>query len=110
MDFAGNSGNIMQKQELYRITSRLYKELRSHKNNIIVKKMRGTLCGLYNLENGDITLDYRKELIPTLIHEYLHHWNQDKCETWILDKERRIVSALSNKQVKNIIKAFGESL
>ncbi len=100
----------MQKQELYRTTRKLYKELRTKDSNIVIKKIRGNICGLYEIDTAEITLDYRKELIPTLIHEFLHHWNPNKCETWILGEERRIISALSTKQVRNIIKAFGASL
>jgi len=97
------------KKRLYKITSRLYKELKNKENIIILKKMGARRQGLYDYETGEISLDYRKELVPTLIHEYLHKWNPEECETSILNMERKIVNSLSLKQVKNIIKAFGES-
>jgi len=99
----------MNKVSLYRFTSRLYSELRKPERNIILKKLRG-LCGLYDYGSEDITLDYRRELVPSLIHEILHHFNPDKCESWVLSEEKKIMNALSVRQIKNIIKAFGESL
>ena len=98
------------KQHLYKITSRLYKELREGNNLLTLRKMGANRQGLYDYGTEEICLDYRRELIPTLIHEYLHKWYPDKCETWILNLESRIVNALSVKQVKNIIKAFGAAI
>ncbi len=97
------------KNKLYKITHRLYEELRSNCCDITLKKMRG-LQGEYDYNTDAITLDYRNDLISTLIHEYLHKWNPDKCETWVLEQERLIINALSTRQIINIIVEFGKSM
>jgi hypothetical protein len=99
----------MNKELLYRFTNRLYSELKKPERNITLKKLRG-LCGLYEVETEEIVLDYRKEIIATCLHEYLHKFNPDKCETWILSEESKIMNSLSVRQIKNIIKAFAKSL
>ena len=93
------------KKSIYRIISKLYKELKDNPEDIIVKNIHGHQ-GEYDYGTDSITIDCRKMLIPTLIHEYLHKWNPDKCETWVLHNEAMIVSQLSEKQIKNIILAF----
>jgi hypothetical protein len=97
------------KKHLYKVTSRLYKELKDGNNLLTLRKMANSQ-GSYDYGTEEICLDYRKELIPTLIHEYLHKWHPDKCETWILNLESRIVNALSIRQIKNIIKSFGAAI
>tara|TARA_R110000824_G_scaffold12226_7_gene53569 strand:+ start:6216 stop:6530 length:315 start_codon:yes stop_codon:yes gene_type:complete len=96
------------KQKLYGITSRLYHELRNNPE-IIIKKLKG-MHGEYDFSTEEITLDYRGELLPTLIHEYLHKWHPDANETWVLNEESRIVNALSKKQVKRIIYEFAAAI
>ena len=93
------------KSQLYRITHRLYNELRDNPE-FVLRKMRG-FYGEYDSATNLITLDYRRALIPTLIHEYLHKWYVDKCETWVLQHESMIVNGLSSRQIRNILKAFG---
>lgn len=96
------------KGKLYRITHRLYKELRNDPD-ILVTKMR-SFCGEYDYGTDVIKLDFRKEIIPTLIHEYLHKWNPNACETWVLQEERKIINALSEKQVIRIIVEFANAM
>ena len=92
------------KKKLYNITHRLYKELRNDPE-IIIKKLR-QMCGFYDYSTNQIALDYRKELIPTLIHEYLHRWYPDASETWVLQEESKIVNSLTEKQVVKILVEF----
>ena len=96
------------KNKLYRMTSRLYGELRNNPE-IIIRKLQ-TKHGEYDFNTEEITLDYRGELIPTLIHEYLHKWYPNASETWVLHEESRIVNALSNKQVIKIIIEFATAV
>ncbi len=102
--------NKKYKNSLYRFTSRLYRELRKPERNITLKKLRKPYCGFYDCITEEITLDYRQEILSTTIHEYLHKFNPDKCETWILSEEKKIMNSLSVRQIKNIIKAFAKSL
>lgn len=97
------------KKQLYRITNRLYDELRSNPKNVIIRKIRGCQ-GLYHYDNDLIEIDYRGMLVPTLVHEYLHKWNPDKCETWVLRQEQIIMNSLSTKQIKNIIVEFAKAV
>jgi hypothetical protein len=97
------------KQQIYKITSRLYKELRTNYQDIVLKKIYGK-HGEYDYETDEVSLDYRKDLLSTLIHEYLHKWHPDKCETWVLNHERLIVNALSIAQIKRIIYEFAQAI
>lgn len=54
-----------------------------------------------------ITIDYRKEIIPTLIHEFIHHLHNDWCETKVVAKEKEIMSVLEPKHVHNLIVLLG---
>jgi hypothetical protein len=98
------------KYQLYKITSRLYKELRENPEYITMKKLKGTIHGLYNYGTLEIIIDYRKSIISTLIHEYLHKWNPDKCESWVLKHESMIMNTLTTRQIKNIIHAFAMAI
>ena len=87
---------------------RLHCLLRDHSDWIHFKKLK-SCCAYYdNTDDEDIqiTLDYRKEIIPSLIHEALHHWYPKWSESKIVKHERLIVNKLTEKQVKNIIKAM----
>ena len=95
------------KAQLYKITSRLYKELRTANNDIVLKKLRG-IHGEYDYETNEISLDYRKDFLSTLIHEFLHKWYPEKSETWVLQNERLIVNSLSTIQIKRIIFEFAK--
>jgi len=88
--------------QIYKITSRIYHELRNHGDDIVLCKLRG-IHGEYDGETDHIALDYRKDLLSTLVHEYLHKWYPEKSETWVLNNERTIVNALSTLQIKKIL-------
>jgi len=72
--------NRERKNEAYSITSKLYHFLQSHPDSIIFKKLSGGKTGDYTTGDDEIRLDYRKEIIPTLIHEFIHHLYPDMCE------------------------------
>jgi hypothetical protein len=98
------------KSDIYKITRRLYYLLRHHADYIVFKKIRGA-CGYYlNDKSISINLDYRKEIIPTLIHEALHHWHPDWSETKVLNNERMIINNLSMRQIKNILRVLAENI
>ena len=104
----------MKKKDMYRITRRLYRELRSSlKSDLTLKKIKGEkkfeVHGLYYWE-GKMVLDYRYPIIPTLIHEYLHKWYPEKSESWIENKEKDIIRSLSPIQARNIIKEFAKAI
>lgn len=105
--------SLYTRKDTYKITRRLYYLLRNHHNWISFKKLRGA-SGLYEAGGGgedvSITLDHRKEIIPTLIHEALHHWYPDWSESTVERHETQIANALSTRQIKNILKVLAETV
>jgi len=93
------------KKEIYSITKKIYKTLREYPSDIIWKKMKGR-WGEYDYETQDMTIDFRSALVPTIIHECIHHWHKDWCETKVLEEERRIVSSISAAQALNLMRLF----
>jgi len=69
-----------------------------------LKKLRGAM-GYCMWENG-ISLDYRKELVPTLIHECVHYLNPDWSESQVLYTEKRIINTITPPQVIKLLKIF----
>lgn len=71
-------------------------------------KLRGVM-GWCEWEDG-IKIDYRKEFIPTLIHECVHYLKPDWSESAVLYAEKRIINTLTPKQVISILKAFVKNM
>lgn len=98
--------NRERKNEAYSITSKLYYFLQSHPDSIIFKKLSGSKTGDYMIGDEEIRLDYRREIIPTLIHEFIHHLNPNMCESKVIAKEKHIMAIISPKQCVNILRAL----
>ena len=98
-----------RKEKIYSILKRLYSDIKNSESNIHFKKIHGCQ-GFYDESKDEICIDYRKEIIPTIIHEFLHKWYPEKSETWVLAEERRIVNSLTQKQIKNILIHFVDIL
>jgi len=94
--------NFKNKKQIYDLMHRLHKEIRENQQ-ISFKRMRG-ITGEYDYGDDAITIDFRRELIPTLIHEFIHKWHPNKCERWVLKKERYIVNHITSAQAANIIR------
>jgi len=99
-----------EKTDIYKITRRLYYLLRHHQDRIYFKKLSHGVYGYYDYGTEEITLDYRRDIIPTLIHESLHHWHPEWSETAVLKEEGRIMNLLTSRQIKNILKILGENV
>lgn len=69
-----------------------------------LQKLKGVM-GYCAWEDG-IMLDYRRELIPTLIHECIHYMYPDWSETQVLYAEKRIINTINLVQVIKLIKCF----
>lgn len=96
-----------RKQKLYSITKRLHASIRASKGFLFLRKISG--ChGFYDEAAEVIFIDYRKEFIPTIIHEFLHKWHYEKSESWVLREEKRIMNSLTPRQVKNLLKVLVE--
>ena len=99
-----------ERQEIYSFIRNLYYFLRHHSDKIDFKKLSGGVYGYYDEEVDEITIDYRRDIIATLIHESLHHFHHDWSETNVGREESRIMNILTPKQIKNIIKIMGKNL
>jgi hypothetical protein len=96
-----------RKQKVYSITRRLHASIRASKGSLFLRKIKG--ChGFYDEATEVIFIDYRKEFIPTIIHEFLHKWHYDKSESWVLKEEHKIVNSLTTRQIQNILKVLVE--
>ena len=80
------------------------------KNQPISFRRMRSIQGEYDYSTDEITLDFRREIIPTLIHEFIHKWNPDKCENWVLKKERYYVNHLSLSQAAKIIRLLAAAI
>jgi hypothetical protein len=65
---------------------------------------------LYDLVTKEITIDYRKDIIPTLIHEAIHHWHSDWSEKKVIKEEKRITNLLTPKLCISIIGAIAKNI
>jgi hypothetical protein len=72
------------------------------------KKMRGT-CGIWSWDDP-IKIDYRKPLIPTIIHEVLHDLYPDNWEGWTARVESKIVNILTPYDIYILLTAFFQKL
>lgn len=57
-----------------------------------------------------VVLDHRYDILPTIIHEFIHYKHPDMPEKEVIAMEDAIVSRLSNRRIKNILKKFAEAL
>jgi len=96
------------KKQTYRITKKLYDLLRNNSDHIHFQKLYRNVCGTYDDGTQDITIDYRRDIISTLIHEALHHWHPDWNETKVIQHESLIINALTARQIKNILRVIGK--
>ena len=62
--------------------------------------------GYYWPDNERIDIDYRYEIIPTLIHECIHHFHEDWSESKVEREERMIMATLSKKQAIKLLKTL----
>lgn len=106
---------IEEKKEMKNFIGRLYRVFENHPEKFRFKKLRGDNgyimhephgTGKSNSKLYNISLDHRRDLFPTLIHECLHYFHPCASETWILKHESEIVNRLSEQQVKAILKRF----
>lgn len=66
--------------------------------------------GYYWPDDEKIDIDYRYEIIPTLIHEHLHHFHEKWPEEKIAREENCIMARLSKKHATKLIKILSDVL
>lgn len=75
-----------------------------HPDNISFERLKGTICGFYDHETEEITIDYRKDIIPTLIHEFAHRLYPKWRERQVISYEKKVMKLLTPIQSKNLIR------
>ena len=90
---------------MYRISHRVYQSLQEEPESFILRKLKKN-DGFYDPDTEEIHIDYRGEILPTLIHECLHKWFPDRTEKWVYGQESLIVNNLTPKQAKNLLRKF----
>lgn len=79
--------------------------IKSQKKGFFVfKKLKG-VHGYCEWEDG-ILLDYRKDLIPTIIHECIHYLEPEWAESRVLYAEKRVVNIISEDEVVKLLMYF----
>lgn len=96
--------------DLYYFTSKLYALMRNEPEKFHLKKLGPATAGKIDWDTEEIFVDPRHEMINTLIHEVLHRWHPDWCETKVLEEERKIMTGLSDRQIRNIVREWGENV
>lgn len=81
---------------------------KSKKGFFILRKLRG-VHGYCSWEEG-IELDYRKELLPTIIHECLHYIEPEWPENKVMYSESRIVNVLTEEEIILLLKTFSKKI
>lgn len=74
------------------------------KGFFVLKKLKG-VHGYCQWEDG-ILLDYRKDLVPTIIHECLHLMEPDWTEAQVCYVESRIVNTITSDDVSKLLMFF----
>jgi hypothetical protein len=72
------------------------------------KRRYSQLYGCYNYdsEQESIKIDYRFDIVPTIIHEILHAMHPKWTERKVRKEENRHLRSLSEKQVINLLRTY----
>ncbi|CAB5226269.1 hypothetical protein UFOVP760_48 [uncultured Caudovirales phage] len=65
------------------------------------KKIHGRTTGIYKEDH--IELDFRKDLIQTIIHECIHAIHPELSETKVIQTENKIMKVITNSDVAEIL-------
>jgi hypothetical protein len=95
----------LDRRKLRYIFRRVLKRIQDKPNGFFkfrkMRGIRGLWCG------GDmIELDYRREIVPTLIHEVLHDLYESNSEKWVYQVESKISQILKPKDVYKLLKSM----
>lgn len=78
------------------------------KGFFVLKKLKG-VHGWCEWEDG-VLLDYRKDLVPTIIHECIHLLEPDWSEAQVCYSERRVINTISEDDVIRLLIIFTKKL
>ena len=98
-----------KKTNVYPFLTRMYKILKTKPDIFVLQKLRNCQ-GECDWTEDTIKVDYRQEMLSTIVHEMLHYFHPNWSETHVLREEIKIMNALSLCQVKNILRRFVQFL
>lgn len=73
----------------------------------VFRKMKG-LAGL--CYDDRLEFDYRKDIIPTMLHECIHYIYPDWSETKVLIAEKRLINHLSCLEIAEFLKILSNKI
>lgn len=99
----------LSKKESLKLFERILQLIHKSKRGFfILRKLRG-VHGYCAWDDG-IELDYRKDLVPTIIHECIHFLEEDWSESQVRYAETKVVNALTEDDVIALLKIFSKKL
>jgi len=72
------------------------------------KKIRGLTTGFY--KTNHIELDYRKDIVQTIIHECIHVLLPEYSETKTIQTEKAVLKEISNYQVAEMLEIVSKKI
>lgn len=95
----------MEKSQASYYLSRIYRLMRGEELPVLLKRLRGQnqkeKHGKTDYET--ISLNPKFSLLPTFVHECLHNFHPNLCESKIGDLENQIFSKLTIRQLNNLL-------
>jgi len=97
--------SILSKEQSLELFEDIIKCIKKQKRGFFVfQKLKG-VHGYCEWEDG-ILLDYRKDLVPTIIHECIHLLKPDWCESRVSYAESKIVNNITPDDVVRLLMFF----
>jgi hypothetical protein len=101
--------NKLTKEQSLELFERVITTVKKQKRGFFTfKKLKGA-HGYCEWEDG-IILDYRKDLIPTIIHECIHYMEPDWSEAQVMYAESRVVNCIKEDDVVRLLIHFIKKL
>jgi len=99
----------LSKEQILELFHRIIDCIKSQKRGyFVLKKLKG-VHGWCEWEDG-IILDYRKDLIPTIIHECIHLLEPTWSESQVAYSEKRVINTITEDNVIMLLMIFVKKL
>jgi hypothetical protein len=99
----------LTKEDSIELFQRIINCIKSKKKGFFtLKKLKG-VHGWCEWEDG-IILDYRKDFIPTIIHECIHLLEPNWSESQVIYSEKRVINSISEDEVGLLLMVFIKKL
>jgi hypothetical protein len=101
--------NKLTKEQSLELFERVINMIKKQKRGFFtLKKLKG-VHGYCEWEDG-ILLDYRKDLVPTIIHECIHYLEPNWTEARVMYSESRVVNSITEDDVILLLLHFAKKL